>query len=134
MLKCSAKQPSKHYVRFQGITAQIIMSNIFWEETCSLVDTYQCSGKNCFLHFILPKLEPTCSSKTVVPVYQSTQCHIPKYCSLTEHSSTVLWQEMQLHSILNMLPSKVTVTNAFWKHNWRTSQNVFSSNEMSHFR
>jgi len=66
MLKCSAKQPSKCYVRFQVLTALIIMSTFFWDETpCSLVDTFQCSGKTCFLHFILRKLEPTCSSKTV---------------------------------------------------------------------
>jgi len=119
MLKCSAKQPSKCYVRFQGLTAQITMSTIFWNETI-------CS--------ILPKLEPTRSSKTVVPVYQSTQCHIPEYRSLPKHYSIVLWQEMQLHSILNILTSKASVTNAFWKHNWRMSQTVFSSNEMSHFR
>ena len=87
MFKCNAKQPSKCYVRFQVLTALIIISTIFWDETsCSLVDTYQCSGKTCFLHFILPKLEPRCSSKTVVPVYPSTQRHIPEYCRLIEHS------------------------------------------------
>lgn len=133
MSKCNAKQPSKCYVRYQVLTALNIM-NIFWDETpCFQVDTLQRSGKTGFIHFTLPKLEPTCFPKTVIPVYQSAWCHIPDYCSLTKRYSIVLWQGMQLQLILNMLTSTVTETNAFWKHNW-SSQNVFSSNDMSHFQ
>jgi len=67
-------------VRFQVLTALIIMSTIFWDETTrSLVDTYQCSGINLLLSFYTAKTGANMffqNSGTCLPTYTASHSRI----------------------------------------------------------